>query len=225
MVARVTTRERILDASRRLFNKKGYAATTLAEIAASIGIVQGNLTYHFPTKRQIVAELQRRMSEQVQEQRELHQGGTVTDDYVDLLLFAMNHVSENRFLLRDRAQFADEIPSAPIAVEMQDDLKALRGLLQRAWDNDLFRRDIDIDLDVLARSLWIISRFWMDHLREFDDLKRDSWTDIQQGIEHHFATLYPFLTVSAKEEFKSALERASILSTSLRGTPVPAAAK
>jgi AcrR family transcriptional regulator len=44
MTPRATTRERILDASRRLFNEKGYTAATLTEIAASIGIAQGHLT-------------------------------------------------------------------------------------------------------------------------------------------------------------------------------------
>ena len=36
-----STRHRILDASRALFNEKGYASTTLAEIAAAVGIAEG----------------------------------------------------------------------------------------------------------------------------------------------------------------------------------------
>ena len=51
------TRRRILDAALELFNRNGYAATSQAEIAAAAGIRQGNLTYHFPTKLDLVAAL------------------------------------------------------------------------------------------------------------------------------------------------------------------------
>ena len=54
MSDRPTTRERILEVSRRLFNERGYAATSIAEIAATVGIAKGNLTYHFPAKYDLV---------------------------------------------------------------------------------------------------------------------------------------------------------------------------
>jgi len=43
-----STRERILEVSRELFNRDGYANTTIARIASEIGIAEGNLWYHFP---------------------------------------------------------------------------------------------------------------------------------------------------------------------------------
>ena len=209
-----TTRERILDASRRLFNEKGYAATTLAEIAASVGIAQGNLTYHFPTKRQLVAELQKRMSQKAREQRESHQRGAVTDDYVELLLFSMHHASEYRFLLRDRAQLAGEPAVLPGAMDMAADLEGLHELLTRARREGLFRRDLDVDLHVLARCLWIVSRYWMDHLSEVEGLEELGWEDLERGAEHHFAVLLPYLTAPARRDLEAALQRAWTRSTS-----------
>ena len=52
-----STAEKVLLASRQLFNSRGYAATSLSDIARSVGISKGNLTYHFPTKRDLAAEL------------------------------------------------------------------------------------------------------------------------------------------------------------------------
>lgn len=204
------TRERILDASRRLFNEKGYAAATLAEIAASVGISQGNLTYHFPTKRQIVAELQSRMSQKLREQRERHRRGAITDDYAELLLFAMNHASENRFLLRDRAQLAADRAALPLEADIADDLQGLYALLTRARKEGLFRRDLEIDLGVLARSLWIVSRYWMDSLSEIEHIDELGWDDLERGVRHHFAVLLPCLTAPARRDFESALQRAWI---------------
>jgi AcrR family transcriptional regulator len=210
MVGRLTTRERILDTSLRLFNDKGYAATTLAEIASHIGISQGNLTYHFPTKRQLVAELQKRATEEVQEQHQHHQVGALADDYVALLLFAMNQASKYRFLLRDRAQFVNNAATPAPAADMAADLEDLRGLLVRAHKDGLFRRDLKTDLEVLARSLWIVSRYWMDHLSEVEGIQEATRTDLQRGVQHHFAVLLPHLNASARHDFEASLQRALI---------------
>jgi hypothetical protein len=43
----------------------------------------------------------------VRAKRASHRRGAVTDDYVALLLFAMNHTWENRLLPRDYAQFTN----------------------------------------------------------------------------------------------------------------------
>lgn len=204
---RTTTRERILESSRKLFNEKGYAATTLAEIAKSVGIAPGNLTYHFPTKGELVTELKKRMEEEVNAQHARHQQGSVIEDYVELLLCAMRHASENRFLLRDRAQFADE--PAIAAPDLADDLEALHGLLVRAQAEGLFRRDMQIDLRVVARSLWIMSRYWLDHLREFEGIEDVTWRDLERGVQHHFAMLLPYLNKSARQELDAAILRAS----------------
>ncbi|MEZ5219381.1 MAG: helix-turn-helix domain-containing protein [Ilumatobacteraceae bacterium] len=51
------TRTRILEAALELFNRDGYASTSQANIAAASGIRQGNLTYHFPAKMDLVEAL------------------------------------------------------------------------------------------------------------------------------------------------------------------------
>ena len=55
----IPPRRRILDAALELFNRNGYAATSQAEIAGAAGIRQGNLTYHFPAKLDVVEALRR----------------------------------------------------------------------------------------------------------------------------------------------------------------------
>ena len=209
MKDRATTPDRILDASRRLFNEKGYAATTLSEIAASIGIAQGNLTYHFPTKRELVVELEKRVRQRVRAKRAGHRHGSVADDYVELLLFAMNHTWENRFLLRDHAQFTNDPNALRLDPDMAADLEVLHELLRRMNKEGMFRRDLRVDLRVLARSLWIVSRFWMDHLRELEGLEQVTWADQERGLQHHFAVLLPCLTASARRQLEAAVLRVS----------------
>lgn len=49
-----TTKQRISNAAVKLFNKNGFAAVTLFEIAGELGMTRGNLTYHFKDKDQLL---------------------------------------------------------------------------------------------------------------------------------------------------------------------------
>ena len=54
---KIATRDRILEACRKLFNERGPNKVTTAEIAESVGMSEGNLHYHFQRKDQIVEAL------------------------------------------------------------------------------------------------------------------------------------------------------------------------
>ena len=204
-----STRDRILEASRKLFNEKGYATTTLSEIAASIGIAQGNLTYHFSTKSELALEIEKQVRARVRSHRAIFQSGNVTDDYVELLLSSMNDTWENRFLLRDHAQFSSRSNPLRRDRDMEADLKILHELLCKMKKEGMFRRDLQIDLNSLSRSLWIVSRYWMDHLRELEALEKVTWTDQKRGLQQHLTVLMPCLTATARRELESAVLRAA----------------
>jgi len=206
MGARTKTPDKILEASRRLFNEKGYAATSLSEIAAAVGISQGNLTYHFPAKSDLAVRIAQDARESLRARRAIERKGAIADDYVDHLLFAMGLTWANRFLLRDRAHFAEQI--GPAEAELTADFEELLSLLERIEAEGSFRSDAVPDLRVLARAIWVMSRYWMDYLREFEGQTDISWADQERGIEHHFALLLPCLTAAARREFRDALERA-----------------
>jgi len=53
----VKTRDRILEASRELFNAEGVGPLSAVDIASSLGMSAGHLYYHFKGKPQILAEL------------------------------------------------------------------------------------------------------------------------------------------------------------------------
>jgi AcrR family transcriptional regulator len=51
------TRDRILLEAARLFRHRGYAATTLRDIADAAGLKAGSIYYHFDSKEHIVSEV------------------------------------------------------------------------------------------------------------------------------------------------------------------------
>lgn len=204
----VDTPNRILDAAQKLFNQKGYAATTVAEIASSICISPGNLTYHFPAKQDLVIGIRTRVQATLNARWESRQTGAIADDYIEHLLFAMRMTWEIRFLLQDHALLADETGSMENSPFMQSDYLELTGLIKRIFAQKLFRSELDIDTEVLSRTLWISSRYWMDHLRELEGTKQAPWEHLERGIRHHLAVLKLFLTTEAISEFEVALESA-----------------
>lgn len=56
-----TTRQRILDIALDLFIRKGYAETSLREIAAELGFSKAALYYHFESKQDILLALHMRV--------------------------------------------------------------------------------------------------------------------------------------------------------------------
>ncbi|URN93657.1 MAG: TetR/AcrR family transcriptional regulator [Candidatus Pristimantibacillus lignocellulolyticus] len=51
------TKKRILDASKELFTKKGYAATSIEEISDITGFSKGNIYYHFKSKEGLFLDM------------------------------------------------------------------------------------------------------------------------------------------------------------------------
>ena len=204
----MSTADRIAEAALRLFNQKGYPSTTLTEIAADVGISQGNLTYHFPTKLDLALHLSDVVKRRTEARRAALVPGDIADDYVESLTFALEMSGHYGFLMRDQGIFepaAAVVPPSPILVASFAERHAL---IERINDEGLFRADADVEVDVLARSLWVLSRSWMEHLREMEQRETLDDDDVQRGIDHHLAVLLPTLTADGRRRFRSARDRA-----------------
>ena len=199
---------RIIEAGRKLFNANGYGETSLSQIAASVGISQGNLTYHFPTKRQLAHHIQHEAKARAAAHQHDRTPQSVASDYVDHLISGMDLTWRYRFLFRDRAQFIsdqkDDDPNAALIA----DFAALRALIQRLEDEGHFLSDPARDLAELTRSLWIVSRYWMNFLSEIEELVEITWRDQERGVQQHLALLRPALTPEACDAFDAAIENA-----------------
>lgn len=60
------TRQRILNTAARLFVERGYAGTSVRDIAAELGIANPSLYYHFKSKSEVLVELLKEPLEYVQ---------------------------------------------------------------------------------------------------------------------------------------------------------------
>ncbi len=209
-MSNLTTRQRILEASRQLFNERGYAGTTLAQIAAAVGIAEGNLWYHFRTKADLVSALSEAVRGRVRDRiASTSREGSLAENYIELIHEAMRDHWDFRFLLRDYRQL--EGVTGPIRgdSEMTAQFSHLQDLLTRMKKEQMLRRDVRVDLKTLARSLWIVSRYWSDHLHEQEGLDQISWADQERGFQQHLTLLAPYLTASAQRQIETAAAEAT----------------
>ncbi len=66
----MNTKEKILATATKIFNKKGYSAVNLKELAQVLGISRGNLTYHFKHKEELLAAIVKEMWEKMGKEKE-----------------------------------------------------------------------------------------------------------------------------------------------------------
>lgn len=90
------TRQRILDAALTLFAEKGFAATTMRDIAAAADVSLG-LTYrYFARKEDLAVALYEGMSTRLQATAAGLYGGTVAQRFLTLMTAAIDHLEEHR---------------------------------------------------------------------------------------------------------------------------------
>lgn len=70
------TRQRLLDTALELFESKGYAATTIDDIAAAAGTTRVTFYAHFPSRRAIMAALIARLNLILERRESLARGST-----------------------------------------------------------------------------------------------------------------------------------------------------
>ncbi|WP_327086696.1 TetR/AcrR family transcriptional regulator [Nonomuraea sp. NBC_01738] len=107
MMTTPETRTRILSAAQRLFAERGYAGTSLADIAAEVGLTKTAVAYHFHPKTSLASEL---VAPAADEMFALLGSGLAGDALIAPLIgFAARHRAVIRLLLEDLGT-ADEAP-------------------------------------------------------------------------------------------------------------------
>lgn len=96
------TRQQILDASLRLFSERGFARTTVREIARQAGITDAAIYYHFESKRELLEALveERGFVNSLLELERVSADYPLRDTLLWLARGAINIMDDNRDFLR-----------------------------------------------------------------------------------------------------------------------------
>src|SRR6266536_1760989 len=134
--AAASTRERTLDVALDLFVRKGYAETSLREIATELGFSKAALYYHFESKQDILMALHMRVHSVTDDVLPVLEAeadtGAVWERLVDLLIgLARRHRRLIELHIRNQDAMAELhrdpglAKHGPVMSEMQDQLLGL----------------------------------------------------------------------------------------------------
>jgi AcrR family transcriptional regulator len=128
---KAATRQRILDAARKLFTSKGFEAATTRDIADEAEIASGTLFNYFPTKEAILASLATEATTEINADFDsgLAQSGghEITCRYFEENLFAFVAASLRKLApLRTQLPVLLETVLSPLARNSADETQSLR---------------------------------------------------------------------------------------------------
>jgi len=189
---RGTTRARILEACRVLFNERGPAEVTTAEIAAAVGISEGNLHYHFRRKHEIVtalfAEFREALNQMPAGEDVIGPPGTrrrYLSNWFNLMWEwrFLHYANVYRLVPALRPGLKDWANTMQAKVRVT--LEAMRG------NGELVATDEDIDR--LVVNAWIVGTYWIDYLRAHQGTEPVTRDQLRWGFSQVEALFTPYV--------------------------------
>ena len=201
------TRDRIVEGARLLFNEQGYGAVTTAALAAHLGMAEGNLWYHFKTKRALLEVLGERFAAAIDQRLDMRPDADPLASYVELLRAMMAEFRHFRFLYRDQAGYGEHADvvgkRAPEWLQrtfgqLEAHLAALvdAGLLD--WPRQRLRD--------LAINATIILRYGLDHYRELGEPIGAGTGAVRRTLKRHLTLFEHRLEPEAAARLHPAIE-------------------
>jgi len=183
-------RDAILDAALDEFSAKGFAAARLDDVARRAGVAKGTIYLHFADKESLFQELIRTKMVPVVGSLELAFGTelplrAVVDQAIEIFVREV-YGTRRREVIR---LMISEGPRFPALAEfyyhevLERLLKALRGLMQRAYERGELANDTLVRFPMLLGAPGIIAIVWNGLFDRFEPL------DVRALMRAHFDNL------------------------------------
>jgi AcrR family transcriptional regulator len=194
-MAATETKDRIIQASIRLFNIHGVSKVTLRQIAAEIGISHGNLAYHYKNTEVVLHEIYTRMeAEMATAVYPAH--GKVDLVYYNALLYRISDFQRrHRFFYMDMLEITRRYPEliqryrATIVVRREQTRQLFESLLAQKFLKPEPEPGFYLSL---AHAIWVMSTFWLQQ----EKILGPEHPAVRAGndIQHIWEILLPHLT-------------------------------
>ncbi len=190
--SRPSTRDRILDTCRMLFNERGPAEVTTAEIASAVGISEGNLHYHFRRKELILVALFDQF--EAANDRAGQPGAAMTshpEPHRQYLSGWFNMMWEWRlFYAAGVYRMAPMLK--PRLTRMTDRVQAQVGRVLNGLVQDGLLTADPVEIDRLVVNAWIVASYWIDYLHLRQGVQTITRDDLRWGYAQVEALFTPY---------------------------------
>ena len=194
------TRERILEASLRLFNTFGEPNVTTTAIADELNISPGNLYYHFHSKDEIVEALFAGFESELKTLLFVPQERPA--DVEDIWLFLhliFEHIGHYRFFYRDLDDLLTRNRTLETHFRHLIDLKerAALKLCTSLVTGGAMRASPD-ELATLATGMAFVTTYWLPFTYARNPRQNRHDEDIGRGVHQAMSLVAPFLVGDAR---------------------------
>lgn len=200
------TRDRIVETARTLFNEQGYGAVSTAALAAACGMAEGNLWYHFKTRRALLDALSERFASMVEARLALAPGGDPVASYARLLEAVMTEFRDFRFLYRDQPSYGEH--GEPIAARAPEWIERTYRQLEQHYAALVGTRLLDWPaerLRDLAINATIVLRYGLDHYRELGEPTGSGTGAVRRTLLRHLTLFEDRLDPAAAARLRRAI--------------------
>src|SRR5688572_8643778 len=161
----MSTRDKILDSSLYLFNNKGVDSVSIRDIAARMGISDGNLRYHFRTRDELIEALFDRLADKIGNELAV---GAKQELNIKLMYVLLEHLMKNfyiyRFLLKDLNSIIQTHPKTKKKFYQITDERLLlvTGMINEYVRLDYMKPEPYVGhYKRLVENILIVSHFWI----------------------------------------------------------------
>ncbi len=192
-------RAQILEQALHLFNEKGVGETSTHDIARAAGVAQGNLTYHFPKRPDLVEALYFELIEELDELfKRLGPGDLSFKALFDAQLGQARLQKKYRFLFLDfgRIKRQSSAITTHFASLMTQREAQFQLLIQGLQAINCVRTMEKQELDYLFEHLSLVGNFWTSAAEVFQPAQPE-----QHYARVTLALLYPYLTEEGRRQW------------------------
>ena len=172
-------REEILTVAARIFSEKGYAATTVQDVADAVGVLKGSLYYYIDSKQDLLAEIVWEVHEGGMQRAALLSDVHVTDFRAELYELVRAHVAgmladvvKVRVFFQDFNSLSEDRRERILHARDSYD-RRLRDLISRGQTDGSFRDDLDpklVSMGLLGMMNWVYQWYRDDGERSVEEI-------------------------------------------------------
>lgn len=202
------TKQRILETAKRLFNEQGYGRITTSMLAKEVGIAEGNLWYHFKSKRDLLEAISEEFLIHCENRVKINPSNTedIIGEYIRYIDAFMYELREFRFLYRDQTDYGEH--SDGLLTQLPElyaqNQKQLKSFFRSMMTNGLLDWKAD-RLDELAINTLVIIRFFMEYVRETQQSASSSSGVVRRAFLQHLTLIEEKLDAESTNRLRAAI--------------------
>ncbi|WP_261809462.1 TetR/AcrR family transcriptional regulator [Levilactobacillus humaensis] len=196
------TRETIIETAIELFNKKGYDAVSLRDIAKEAGTTIGNLTYHFHHKADLLATIEHQIELDFVEfaDNSSKTGEAALNELVKIFKKSAELKHRNEFFFKDFDAIVSDNPTLRVSTQLfrKRLYEAYQQCFTRMVKFEVFRQDITTpQYDHLIMVL-----LTMDYAWELRHGPKNTFDFPADSAQMNLSLIYPYLTENGRRIYK-----------------------